>query len=154
MNNADFWPFKVCPFKLVTVHCHYYFRLHGVSPALSTFRHEHLLPGDDIAVKMLIHWLEPPSWNRAIPTYGLATVSLHNIYVEDRYTTQTVLKPSGRFYKWLAGFKTGWPNLIHYVHPRPLQNRTVSPAACSIDRSADRPALKPSAIVHHRSCTK
>ena len=42
------------------------------------------------------------------------------IYVEDRYTTQTVLKPSGRFYKQLAGFQMGWPNLIHYVHPGPL----------------------------------
>ena len=39
------------------------------------------------------------------------------VYVEDRYTTQTVLKPSGWFYKRLAGFKMGWPNLIHYVHP-------------------------------------
>ena len=40
--------------------------------------------------------------------------------IMDRYTTQTVLKPSGRFYKRLAGFKTGWPDLIHYVHPGPL----------------------------------
>ena len=40
-----------------------------------------------------------------------------HVYVENRYTTQTVLKLSGRFYKRLAGFKTGWPNLIHYVHP-------------------------------------
>ena len=39
------------------------------------------------------------------------------MYVEDRYMTQTVLKPSRRFYKRLAGFKMGWPNLIHYVHP-------------------------------------
>ena len=44
----------------------------------------------------------------------------HHIYVEDRYTTQTVLKPSGRFYKRLAGFKMCWPDLIHYVHPGPL----------------------------------
>ena len=43
-----------------------------------------------------------------------------SIYVEDRYTTRTVLKLSGRFYKHLAGFKTGWPDLIHYVHPGPL----------------------------------
>ena len=42
------------------------------------------------------------------------------MYVEDRYTTQTVLKPSRQFYKWLAGFKTGWPDLIHYVHPGQL----------------------------------
>ena len=46
----------------------------------------------------------------AIPVFS-------HVYVEDQYTTQTVLKPSGRFYKWLAGFKTGWPDLIHYVHP-------------------------------------
>ena len=25
------------------------------------------------------------------------------VYIEDRYTTQTILKPSRRFYKWLAG---------------------------------------------------
>ena len=46
--------------------------------------------------------------------------SEQGIYVEDQYTTQTILKPSGRFYKQLAGFKTGWPDLIHYVHPGPL----------------------------------
>ena len=30
--------------------------------------------------KLLIHWLEPPSWNRAIPTYGLATASPYIIH--------------------------------------------------------------------------
>ena len=29
------------------------------------------------------------------------------VCVEDRYTTQTILKPSRRFYKWLASFKNG-----------------------------------------------
>ena len=27
MNDSDFWPFQVCPFKIVTVRCHYYCRL-------------------------------------------------------------------------------------------------------------------------------
>ena len=27
MNDSDFWPFQVCPFKMVTVRCHYYCRL-------------------------------------------------------------------------------------------------------------------------------
>ena len=54
-----------------------------------------------------------------LPSLGLAQYSvsgtLHvHVYVEDRYTTQTVFKPSGRFYKQLAGFKTGWSDLIHY----------------------------------------
>ena len=42
------------------------------------------------------------------------------VCVEDRYTTQTILKPSGPFYKRLAGFKAGWPDLIPYVHPGPF----------------------------------
>ena len=46
--------------------------------------------------------------------------TLIGVYVEDQYTTQTVLKPSGWFYKRLASFKTGWPDLIHYVHPGSL----------------------------------
>ena len=60
--------------------------------------------------------------------------------VEDRYTTQTVLKPPGWFYKWLASFKTGWPAL---KQAGPIWNPTftldrfktewsVLHAACSI----------------------
>ena len=50
------------------------------------------------------------------------TVTLYrkDMHVEDQYTTRTILKPSGWFFKRLAGFKTGWPDLIHYIHPRPL----------------------------------
>ena len=42
------------------------------------------------------------------PTYIYIYIYIY-IYVEDRYTTQTVLKPSGRFYKWLADFKQAGP---------------------------------------------
>ena len=45
-----------------------------------------------------------------------------HVYVEDRYTTQTVLKPSGQFYKQLAGFKTAGP--IWYTTFTPARFKT------------------------------
>ena len=58
MNNADFRPFQVCHFKIVTIHIaittadwgRLYKLLYVVLDASS-----YLLPGDYIAVKMLIH---------------------------------------------------------------------------------------------------
>ena len=52
--------------------------------------------------------------------YEVQLVYNYGEYVEDRYMTRTILKLSRQFYKWLAGFKMGWPDLIHYVHPGPL----------------------------------
>ena len=70
MNNSDFQPFQVCHFKVVITHCYYYRRLRQAQAAwcTCTFRRKHLFPGDDITLKTLLHWMEPPFWNRAIPT--------------------------------------------------------------------------------------
>ena len=61
--------FQVCHFKIITAHCYYYCRLgQALYTARCTFRRKHLFSGDDIVMKTLIHWLEPPFWNQAIPT--------------------------------------------------------------------------------------
>ena len=51
MNDSGFQPFLVCYFKIVTTYCYYCYRL-GQAPAaaLCTYRREHSLPDDDIAV--------------------------------------------------------------------------------------------------------
>ena len=59
-------------------------------------------------------------------------------YVEDQYTTQTILKPSRQFYKRLVGFKTGWPNLMH-CSPQPTLKPTNAQSCSLLNRPG--PAL-------------
>ena len=73
-------------------------------------------PSNDITMKMLLHWLEPPSWNQAIPTWATLPQA-HNIYYNNNLiiiiiiitiitiiTTITyaweVLAPNGGALKW------------------------------------------------------
>ena len=69
------------------------------------------------------------------------------VYVEDRYTTQAVLKPSERFYKGLAGFKTGWPDSFTPAVLKPTNAQSCSlldrPARASFKRCGYRAGTGP-----------
>ena len=93
---------QVFHFKVVTTHCYYCCRLgHRLCKLLDILSDASIYSLVRIhvsgTVKTLIHWLELPSWNRAIPTYGL---HYHEPIIEQ------LELPLWKIYKWKCRYAT------------------------------------------------
>ena len=81
-SDSSVQPFQVCHFKIViNINCYNYCRLYKLLYVVCC----------ENAIK-IIHWLEPPSWNWAIPTWALwATLMLPHIFTTIRNSWLTLL---------------------------------------------------------------